>query len=86
MAELSDDSVSNNINDVTNDNIIDNIVGNDNISDNKIVTLNNCDEREAVRRQFYRKRIKRSNIRLETDDSLQEKRRKILLEYQKKYV
>lgn len=52
--------------------------------------LNNktdCDTRETVRRAFYKNRIKKDNIKLELDEkSHQEERRKLLLEYQKKYV
>ncbi|XP_029667445.1 snurportin-1 [Formica exsecta] len=51
--------------------------------------LNNktdCDTRETVRRAFYKNRIKKDNIKLELDEkSHQEERRKLLLEYQKKY-
>lgn len=48
---------------------------------------NDCDPREAVRRQFYKNPIKRDNIKLEIDyDTPQEERRKLLLEFQKKYV
>ncbi|XP_011638087.1 snurportin-1 [Pogonomyrmex barbatus] len=46
----------------------------------------NCSTREAIRRTFYKNRIKWDNIKLELDDNTpQEKRRKLLLEYQKKY-
>lgn len=89
----SSNDISNNISDTKSDNISDNISnimsGNisDNKSDNKSDTTNDCDAREAARRQFYKKRIKKDNIKLEIDDSTpQEERRKVLLEYQKKYV
>lgn len=76
MVELSKDSINN---------ISDNI--NDSKSNDKSITINDCDARETVRRQFYKNRIKRDNIKLEIDDSTpQEERRKQLLEYQKKYV
>lgn len=52
--------------------------------------LNNktdCDTRETIRRGFYKNRIKKDNIKLELDEkSHQEERRKLLLEYQRKYV
>ncbi|XP_071642215.1 snurportin-1-like [Temnothorax longispinosus] len=53
-----------------------------NSSENK----NNCDAREAVPRQFYKNRISKNNVKLETEDSTpQEKRRKQLLKNQKKH-
>jgi len=83
--ESSNDDMSNNIDDNKSDNISDNM--SDNKSDNKSDTINDCDAREAARRQFYKKRIRKDNIKLEIDDSTpQEERRKVLLEYQKKYV
>ncbi|XP_012225656.2 snurportin-1 [Linepithema humile] len=42
--------------------------------------------RENVRRQFYKNRITKDNIKLELDENeSQDKRRKLLLEYQKKH-
>jgi hypothetical protein len=43
--------------------------------------------REEVRRTFYKTRIRKDNIRLELDeDKSQEERRRLLLEFQKKYT
>lgn len=79
MAELPDDI--NNISNNTSNN------ESDNKSDNKTDIIIDCDAREVVRRQFYKNRIKKDNIKLEIDDiTPQEERRRLLLEYQKKYV
>jgi len=74
MAELSKDNKSDSVSDDKNDNKSDN-------------DTSDCDTREAIRRQFYKNRIRKDNIKLEMDDNTpQEERRRLLLEYQKKYV
>ncbi|EZA51847.1 snurportin-1 [Ooceraea biroi] len=53
---------------------------NNEAADNKI------SNREDIRRTFYKSRIRKDNIKLELDDDTpQEERRKLLLEYQKKH-
>ncbi|KYN08889.1 PREDICTED: snurportin-1 [Trachymyrmex cornetzi] len=90
------DDKSVNINDEKSDNIHDDKSNNinddksDNINDDKNNTTNNnknnCDPRESTRRQFYKSRIRKDNIKLELDDSTpQEERRRLLLEHQKKH-
>ncbi|KAG5328560.1 SPN1 protein, partial [Acromyrmex charruanus] len=87
---------SDNLNDDKNDSINDdksiniNEDKSDNINDDKSNTTNNnkndCNPRESTRRQFYKSRIRKDNIRLDFDDSTpQEERRRLLLEYQKKH-
>ncbi|KAL0103479.1 hypothetical protein PUN28_017615 [Cardiocondyla obscurior] len=79
MAE-SLNNISNNISNNENDNI------SEGITDKKGGTVNDCDARETVRRQFYKNRIKRDNVKLEIEDNTpQEERRRLLLEYQKKH-
>jgi len=85
MAELSKDNKSDSISDDKSDNKSDSISDrSDNKSDND---TSDCDAREAIRRQFYKNRIRKDNIKLEIDDNTpQEERRRLLLEYQKQYV
>ncbi|XP_011875515.1 PREDICTED: snurportin-1 [Vollenhovia emeryi] len=79
MSEDKSDNINESISDNTSDNVI------NTICDKTNSTISNCDEREAVRRQFYKKPVKRDNMKLEIDDSTpQEERRRVLLEYQKK--
>ncbi|KYN33260.1 Snurportin-1 [Trachymyrmex septentrionalis] len=69
-----------NINNDESDNINDDTTNNT-TSNNK----NDCNLRESTRRQFYKSRIRKDNIKLELDDSTsQEERRRLLLEHQKK--
>lgn len=50
-------------------------------------SLKSYETREDVRRSFYKNQIKKDNIKLEFDENdSQEKRRNLLLAYQKKYV
>lgn len=101
MAELSSDSksddksendikgvnISNGKSESINDNKSDNISDgkSDSVNDNKNVNIN-VDEKEIIRRHFYKNRIRKDNIKLELDDSTpQEERRRLLLEHQKKF-
>ncbi|XP_039308205.1 snurportin-1 isoform X2 [Solenopsis invicta] len=73
----NDDNISCNTSDNTSDNI------NDNTNDTKKAS---CDAREAVRRQFYKNHIKGDYFKLDIDEiTPQEERRRLLLEYQKKF-
>ncbi|XP_012055810.1 PREDICTED: snurportin-1 [Atta cephalotes] len=71
---------ANNVNDDKSDNL------NDDKSNTTNHNKNDCNPRESTRRQFYKSRIRKDNIKLEFDDSTpQEERRRLLLEYQKKH-
>ncbi|XP_012527703.1 snurportin-1 [Monomorium pharaonis] len=87
MAEYLSDNINDKKNDNESDDKSENISYN--ISDNTTkydTKETDCDTRETVRRQFYKNRIKKYNIKLETDDSTpQEERRRLLLEHQKKF-
>lgn len=93
MAESSSDHISGNASNDKSDNASNdksNNVTNDkseNVNDDKSENINDRDTREAARRKFYKSRIRRDNFRLEIDENTsQEERRRLLLEYQKKYV
>lgn len=52
-----------------------------------VVSTSNCETASDVRRMFYKKPIKKDNLKLDIDyNTSQERRRKILLEYQKRYI
>jgi len=86
MAELLEDNKSDSISDDKSDNKSDNVYDDKSDKKNDNDTCN-CDAREAIRRQFYKNPIRKDNIKLEIDDNTpQEERRRLLLEYQKKYV